>query len=92
MIPFEQVKIEIANGTKRLPSIMMNGKNINPVIYELTVHKFYLSLMAKGISNRQVKLSYIKKFYGLKGRTAAEVLPGFMRIYDSEVPQIIHVK
>jgi hypothetical protein len=39
--------------------------------------------MAKGIGNKQVKLKDLKNYYGLKGKTAKDVLGDFeINIYN----------
>lgn len=85
MTPFEEVKKKIADGIVKPPLISMAGKQIDPVRYQLNVHKFYLGLMVRGITNKQVSFTDIKKFYGLKGRSAKDILPGFMIIYNENV-------
>ena len=83
LTPFETVKQQLADGTRKAPIITGPNGPINPIVYELATHKFYLSLMVKGMQNRQVKLSDLKKFYGLKGRTAADIYPAFMEIFNA---------
>jgi len=86
LTPFEQAVANIENGTIKPPVITgPNGQRINPIIYQLATHKFYLSLMAKGLNNRQISFTDIKKFYGLKGRTPADILPSFLKIHDSYI-------
>jgi len=72
MTPFQQALIQASEGKLQTPTVSTSTGNINYFGYQLAVHKYYLSLMAKGIQNRQVKLTDLKKYYGLKGRTAAD--------------------
>jgi hypothetical protein len=44
--------------------------------------------MAKGMTCRGIKFTDIKKYYGLKGRSAKDCLPQFLEIiakYDAEL-------
>ena len=60
----------------------MGSKSISYFSYQLAVHKFNLSIMAKGMQCRGVKLKDLKNYYGLKGRTAADCLPQFLKLMD----------
>jgi hypothetical protein len=82
MTQFEQVQQQVKDGTLRTPSVSTANGNIDYFGYPLAVHKYNLSLMAKGIMSRGVKLKDLKAYYGLKGRTAADCLPQFLRIFD----------
>ena len=48
-------------------TINVNGSDVNYYKYQLTVHHFNLKLMVKGMKFRNITLSQIKKYYGLKG-------------------------
>lgn len=80
--PFEQAVLQAAQGKLQTPSVSTSSGEVNYFQYQLAVHKFYLSLMAKGIGNKQVKLKDLKQYYGLKGRTASECLPQLERLID----------
>ena len=82
MTPFEQAVAQAQAGTLQTPTVSTSEGTIPYFSYQLAVHKYYLSLMSKGIQNRQVKLSDIKRYYGLKGRTAADVLPQFIQLME----------
>jgi len=82
MTPFEQAVQQVQDGTLKAPTVGMNGGTISYFNYQLATHKFYLSLMAKGIQNRQVKLRDLKQYYGLKGKTAADCLPQFIQLME----------
>ena len=82
MTPFEQALQQAQAGTLQVPTVGTANGNINFFKYQLATHKFYLSLMAKGISNRQVKLKDLKQYYGLKGRTASDCLPQFLQLME----------
>ena len=72
MTQFEQAIASVENGTLETPIVSVENVEINYFKYQLAVHKFYLSLMAKGIQNKSVKLKDLKAYYGLKGRTASD--------------------
>jgi len=83
MTPFQQALIQASEGKLQTPTVSTSTGNINFFGYQLAVHKYYLSLMAKGIQNRQVKLTDLKKYYGLKGRTASDCLPQLIQLMDA---------
>jgi len=83
MTPFQQALIQASEGKLQTPTVSTSTGNINFFGYQLAVHKYYLSLMAKGIQNRQVKLTDLKKYYGLKGRTASDCLPRLIQLMDA---------
>ena len=82
MTPFQQALIAASKGKLQTPIVSTSEGNINYFGYQLAVHKFNLSLMAKGIQSRGVKLGDLKRYYGLKGRTAADCLPQFIQLMD----------
>ena len=82
MTPFEQAVLQAAEGKLQTPSVSISSGQVNYFQYQLAVHKFYLSLMARGIQNKQVKLRDLKHYYGLKGRTASDCLPQLERLID----------
>ena len=82
MTPFEQAVKSVLEGKLQTPTVSTINGNIPYFGYQLAVHKFNLSLMAKGIGVRGVRLGDLKKYYGLKGRTAADCLPQFIQIMD----------
>ena len=80
--PFQQAVEQARAGQLRTPEVIMEKGKIDYFNYQLAVHKFNLSLMAKGIMSRGVKLSDLKKYYGLKGKTASDCLPQFLKLMD----------
>lgn len=82
MTQFEQVQQQVKDGTLITPSVSTANGNVDYFGYQLAVHKYNLSLMAKGIQSRGIKLKDLKAYYGLKGRTAEDCLPQFLRIFD----------
>lgn len=83
MTNFERSIQQVNEGTLKAPSVNYQGREINYFAYQLISHHFYLKLMAKGIGNRQIKLKDIKEYYGLKGRTASDVLIKFEALKES---------
>jgi hypothetical protein len=80
MTPFQQAVLNVQAGKQNVPTVSTSEGTINYFNYQLAVHKYYLSLMSKGIQNRQVKLRDLKNYYGLKGRTASDCLPQFLQL------------
>ena len=77
MTPFETAVQAAVNGTLKTPSVSTSTGNIDYFNYQLAVHKYNLRIMALGMKCRGITLTQIKKYYGLKGRTAAECLSAF---------------
>ncbi len=86
MTQFEIAKQQVAEGKLQPPSVGMgteNGvKNIDYFGYQLAVHKMNLSIMAAGMLCRGITFTQIKKYYGLKGRSAKDCLGQFEKIMD----------
>ena len=82
MTPFETAVMQAQAGELQTPTVSTSTGNIDYFGYQLAVHKFNLSLMAKGIGSRGIKLRDLKEYYGLKGRTAAECLPQFLQLME----------
>ena len=83
MTPFEKAQEDVKNGNLKTPQVSAGGKQIDYFGYQLSVHKFNLSLMAKGMTFKGIKFTDIKKYYGLKGRSAKECLPQFLEIMEN---------
>jgi hypothetical protein len=82
MTPFETAIQQAKAGKLQTPTVSTSNGNVDYFGYQLAVHKFNLSLMAKGIQSRGVKLRDLKQYYGLKGRTAADCLPQFLMMVE----------
>lgn len=83
MTKFEQAIENWQNGTLKVPKVIAEGgQEVNPVAYQLIVQAGYLWLMTKGITNKQVNVKYFKDFYGFTGRSAADIWPQFVELYE----------
>jgi hypothetical protein len=80
MTQFEQAVADVKSGKVQPPSVSMGKNPIDYFGYQLSVHKFNLSIMASGMTFRNVKLSDLKRYYGLKGRSAKDCLPQFLEV------------
>ena len=83
MTPFQQALLQVAEGKLKTPTVSTSEGNINYFGYQLAVHKYNLSIMAAGMKCRGITFTQIKKYYGLKGRTAKEVLPQFIQLMEA---------
>jgi hypothetical protein len=83
MTPFEQAHQDWMEGKIQLPRVYHGDSELNPFLYQIAVHKYYLKLMSVGIGTKQVKLSDIKKFYGIKGKSAKDVYNSFTELIKS---------
>ena len=83
MTPFQQAVQSVVNGTLQVPSVSTTNGNINYFGYQLAVHKYNLGIMSAGMTCRGITFTQIKKYYGLKGRTAKECLPQLAQIMES---------
>ena len=89
MTPFQQALQNTINGTLKTPEVSMGEGSIDYFGYQLAVHKYNLSLMAKGMKFKNITFTQIKKYYGLKRRTAAECLPQFNQLMNDYKEQVL---
>ena len=82
MTQFEQALQAAKQGTLSTPTVSTSKGNVDYFGYQLAVHLFNLRIMSRGMTCRGVKLRDLKDYYGLKGRTAADVLPQFEALLE----------
>lgn len=80
MTPFQQALQQAKEGKLQTPNVSMGAKAVDYFGYQLSVHRMNLKIMASGMLCRGVKFSDIKKYYGLKGRSAKDCLEQFEQI------------
>jgi hypothetical protein len=85
MTQFEQALQDVKDGKITTPSVNVGVKPIDYFKYQLSVHRFNLSLMARGMSCRGIKFTDIKRYYGLKGRSAKAALPEFVELMEKHL-------
>ena len=83
MTQFETAVESAKAGNLKTPSVFMGTGKIDYFGYQLSVHKFNLSIMAKGMKFRGITFSQIKAYYGLKGRSAKDCLPQLVDIINT---------
>jgi len=81
MTQFEQAQEQVKQGTLNTPSVQANGKQVDYFVYQLAVHIYNLKIMGAGMTCRGIKFSQIKKYYGLKGRSAKDCVPQLEQIF-----------
>lgn len=79
--PFEVAQEQVANGSLQTPSVSTSQGSVDYFGYQLAVHQFNLRIMASGMTCRGIKFSQIKKYYGLKGRSAKDCLSQFQQLF-----------
>ena len=80
MTQFEIALAQAKEGNLQTPSVIYGGSQVDYFGYQLTTHHFNLKIMAGGMKFRGITFSQIKKYYGLKGRSAADCLPQMEQI------------
>ena len=83
MTQFEQAVQAVENGSLQAPSVTYGTKAVDYFGYQLAVHLYNLRILATGMTMRGVKFTHIKKYYGLKGRSAKECVPEFQALVDN---------
>lgn len=74
MKTFTEFKEAQRAGTWTPPAVSFNGKAVDFFAYQFAVNKGHLKLLARGLKG-QIPLRYFKQYYGITGRTAADLLP-----------------
>ena len=83
MTPFQQTMLATENGTMQVPTVSTSTGTIPFAGYQLATHIYALKIMALGMKMRGVTFTQIKKYYGLKGRTAKECIPQLEQIKNA---------
>ncbi len=81
--PFFQAVEKVRNNQAVAPAVTAEGKKVDFFWYQIVNHHFYLKLFAKGMRANQISFTDIKKYYGLKGRSAADCLAQFEQIMEN---------
>jgi hypothetical protein len=66
----------------QVPTVSTSTGTIPFAGYQLATHVYALKIMALGMKMRGVTFTQIKKYYGLKGRTAKECIPQLEEIMN----------
>lgn len=82
MTQFQQSMLATESGKQQVPTVTFEGKQIPFAGYQLATHIYALKIMALGMKMRGVTFSQIKKFYGLKGKSAKECLPQLQQLQE----------
>ena len=74
MTQFEQAVEAVKNGKLNAPSVSASGKEIDYFVFQLNTHIFNLKIMSNGMKFKGIKFTDIKKYYGLKGKSAKDCI------------------
>jgi hypothetical protein len=88
MTQFEQALQQVREGKLQTPSVNYGSNPIDYFGYQLSVHHFNLKIMSRGMLCRGIKFSDIKRYYGLKGRSAKDCLPQFEKIMADYIAEL----
>ena len=81
MTQFQQSMLATENGTMQVPTVHTEGGSTIPFAgYQLATHVYALKIMGMGMKMRGVTFTQIKKYYGLRGKSAKECLPELQKI------------
>jgi hypothetical protein len=83
MTQFQQSMLATEGGSKQVPTVIYEGKEIPFAGYQLAVHIYALKIMALGMKMRGVTFTQIKKFYGLSGKSAKDCIAQLQQIQNS---------
>ena len=75
MTPFEKNVQDAKARLIKVPKVTTSDGTIDFFKYQLAVHKYNLGIMSMGMKCRGVTFTDIKKYYGLKGRSAKACKP-----------------
>ena len=80
MTQFEKALQQAREGKLQTPVVSMGDKTIPYFGFQLLNHIHNLKIMALGMTVKGMKLSDLKSYYGLKGRSAKDCLPQLEQI------------
>ena len=83
MTQFQQSMLATEEGSQRVPKVIYEGREIPFAGYQLATHIYALKIMALGMKMRGVTFTQIKKFYGLKGKSAKDCIAQLQQIQNS---------
>ena len=89
--PFELAVEKVMSGEIQAPRVDANGVRIPFFRYQLTTHHFHIKLMAKGLTFKAVKFTDLKRYYGLKGRSAKDCLPQFEEVMNKYLEEQVRL-
>jgi len=72
MTQFQQAQQAAKEGKLQVPTVSTSTGNINYFGYQISVHLYNLRIMSLGMKCRGITFTQIKKYYGLKGKSAKE--------------------
>ena len=81
MTQFEQAQEQVKQGTLNTPNVSTSNGEVDYFGYRLVVHICNLKIMGAGMTCRGITFSQIKKYYGLKGRSAKDCVPQLEQIF-----------
>jgi hypothetical protein len=82
MTQFEQVVQAVQKGELKAPKVSMGNSEIEYFHYQLTNSLFAFKIFAGGMKMRGTKFTDLKKYYGLKARTAKDAVPEFEKFMN----------
>ena len=87
--PFEIAQEKAKIGELNVPKVISDNKSLDYFGYQLAVHKYNLGLMAMGLKSSHITFTQIKKYYGLKGKSAKDCLPQLQQMVE-DYKQVIN--
>jgi hydrogenase maturation factor HypE len=72
MTQFQQAQQAAKEGKLQVPTVSTSTGTINYFGYQISVHLYNLKMMSLGMKFREITFTQIKKYYGLKGKSAKE--------------------
>jgi len=83
MTQFEQAMQAVEAGKMQVPTVHTGGGTIPFAGYQLATHIYSLKIIAIGMKMRGVTFTQIKKYYGLKGKSARECISQLEQIQQA---------